>query len=123
MSVWTHVVGCIRVDGVPSIHPDQDMHTVKKILGPVSTWKHPADTHLPEGSEGSLQYEIIEYDEGLPWLAIPVWGDLRDFDDAERIRRWFDLTIDEINKTFMVRDACLRIEVEGMEPVVLGKSG
>lgn len=74
------------------------------------------DTKLPSGSEGSLQYELHEYGNGLPWLIITIWGDLRDFDNENIIKEWFFKTIKEIG---FIRDAVLKIEVEGKEPILI----
>ena len=118
MSTWTHVVGCIRVDGLPSIEPNVfSKQKIKDILGlPCTYEKWNDETALPCGSEGSIQYEIIEYSTGLPWLSIPVWGDLRDYEDVEEIKKWWNETLEKLG---MIRDAVLHIKVEGREAVVL----
>src|SRR3990167_5577525 len=114
MSIWTHVVGCIRVDGIPDL--GARIHTIEKILGPICTFDNWNDASiLPRGSEGGLQYRIIEYHTGLPWIVIPVWGDLRDFDDTETIKAWWD---EILLKLQWIRDAVLRVQVEGREPLI-----
>lgn len=95
MSTWTHVNGGIRVDGIPRAMPYY--FTTEKLMcliGPMwlpyyEALKKPIEVpipineawmteekdecRLPCGSEGSLQYRIIHYDTGLPWVMIPVW--------------------------------------------------
>lgn len=116
MSTWTHVVGCIRIDGLPQFNRGGKA-TVEQLLGPICTFeKWNDESTLPRGSEGGLQYQIIEYDKGLPWLAIPIWGDLRDYDSAEPIKKWWDETLAKFQ---IVRDGILRVAVEGQEPVIL----
>jgi len=102
MSKWTHVNAAIRIDGIPSIDS-----------------KKPSLKPLPTGSEGPLQYQIKEYDSGLPWLAIQVWGDLRDYDDEKQIWEWFDNTFGY----WSVRDAVVVIRVEGGDEIYLGHEG
>jgi len=86
MSIWTHVVGCIRIDGIPGL-PTKGPNSpegVERILGPMSLYGSWNDCCLlPIGSEGSLQYRVVVYDKGLPWIAVPIWGDLRDYHDIE----------------------------------------
>ncbi len=117
MSQWTHVTGCIRVDGLPKIVPGFTIKNIEKVLGPQCTfddWRD--DTNLPCGSEGGLQYRVIEYDDGLPWVVIPVWGDLRDYDNVNEIRQWWKNTLAQFK---IVRAACLVVEVEYGERFVL----
>ena len=64
---------------------------------------------LPMGSEGSLQYKIIEYDNGSPWVTIPIWGDLRGFDNSDKIKMWFYQMLNELNEYAIVRDAVINI--------------
>lgn len=119
MSTWTHVVGCIRIDGIPHGFEDCDkVEDIEKIFGPMclyDAWNE--ESTLPRGSEGSLQYRIIEYYTGLPWLAVPIWGDLRDYDSVEEIKEWFNGILSKLD--FRVRDAVLHVQVECEEPVIL----
>ena len=123
MSIWTHVVGCIRVDGVKSMGSHTDH--VERILGPQCTYdKWNDESTLPKGSEGGLQYRVIEYDDGLPWVAVPVWGDLRDYDDLDEIAAWFKKTLADIQtmgrSSFMlIRDAVLYVECEDGRSITL----
>ncbi len=106
MSIWTHVVGSIRMDGIPGILPESCKERLLKVLGPMDTFNEPNDAStLPRGSEGSLRYEIIEYGTGLPWVIIPIWGDLRSYEDLPAIEKWFDDLLEKLGG--MVRDAVL----------------
>ncbi len=115
MSTWTHVVGCIRVDGLPQL--GSKLAAVQAALGPICTFdKWDDSSKLPRGSEGGLQYQIIEYATGLPWLAIPIWGDLRDFDSAAKIENWWEGLLKELS---FIRDAVLSVQVSGKEAIIL----
>jgi hypothetical protein len=117
MSTWTHVVGGFRIDGMPQIIPSHTVQSIKDILGPMCLFDDWDDTStLPRGSEGSLQYKIIEYQHGLPWIMVAIWGDLRDYDNLKEIEDWWNATLAKFD---MIRDGCLRIIVEGREPVIL----
>jgi hypothetical protein len=114
MSVWAHVVGCIRIDGIKQL--GADTRKIESALGPMCTFDEWNDAStLPKGSEGGLQYRIIEYDTGMPWVAIPIWGDLRDFDNANEIETWWLKTLPALGT---VRDAVLQIVVDGVTTVL-----
>lgn len=119
MSTWTHVVGCIRIDGTPSL--GDSIEEVKKIIGPIclyDNWKE--ESTLPRGSEGSLQYGIIEYEKGLPWIAIPIWGDLRNFWDENFIKEWWKNLLTKFDEnSYWIRDAVLKIQVEEKPCILL----
>jgi len=125
MSLWTHVIGSIRIDGLPKINEEvYNVGVVEAVLGPMSTFDEPnEECTLPMGSEGSLAYRVIEYDTGLPWIVIPIWGDLRDFgkkEDINRIVEWWHKLLDTfVKKQFMIRDVVLRIEDENGFKIVL----
>jgi len=115
MSIWAHVIGCIRIDGILAIGDDKK--DIEKIIGPMSLWDSwNDDSTLPVGSEGSLQYKIIEYADGLPWLVIPIWGDLRDYENISEIKKWWE---ELLIKLGIIRDAVLLIQIEGNEQIIL----
>ena len=123
MSIWTHVVGAIRIDGLPQMIETDTADSISKIIGPMCLWEDDnwdKKSTLPCGSEGSLQYKIIEHDKGLSWIIVPIWGDLRDYDDVNEIRQWWNNLIDIALKD-RVRQAVLQISVEGRSPVILQK--
>jgi len=118
MSTWTHVNGCIRVDGIPGLGlPGDTLASIRDILGtPVSyEQRKPVSNPLPTGSEGSFTYKIIRAGDGLVMWTIPIWGDLRDYDDVEAIEQWFEGVI---HSGVMIRSAVLEVEVDG-SPIVV----
>lgn len=99
MSVWTHVAGIIRVDGlrIPDITNPKWDKTIGKELNyedPSEVWadceKHP-EAFMPCGSEGSLKKVIWENPNtsSLASYTVSVFGDLRDYDDLAEIKNWF----------------------------------
>ena len=49
-------------------------------------------------------------------VSIAIWGDLRDYDNADTIKKRFEHTLSQFT---IVRDAVLRIQVEGQKPLLL----
>lgn len=122
MSQWTHVVGAIRIDGVGPFTEDH-IKELRDVIGPVSTFDSPKPTSLPCGTEGSLEYIVHQYcdadSNGFPWVVVPIWGDLRDYNTSKPIIGWFESLMPKLEDRWLVRDAVLKIEVEGEEPVVV----
>lgn len=121
MSVWTHVVGAIRIDGLPRLFPAIfNKEVIEDVVKGNTCYEGRKlavyDNPIPSGSEGPLQYRIHEYETGLPWVIVTIWGDLRDFDDAESVKCWFEGLCLACG---MVRDGILQIEVGGQKPVVV----
>lgn len=121
MSVWTHVIGCVRVE---AFTPDESLEkVVKDILGPISRFGKSVDTILPCGSEGSLQYKIVEYDKGMPWIIIPIWGDLRDYGSGDMIEfeMWWNSLLNQLKGTGLtwIRDAIIRVSPEDEDHVII----
>ena len=111
MSVWTHVCGCIRVDDIPRKDYDRK-EEIRRIMGNMTDCdEYFGGTTLPCGSEGSLRYEILQNpSEGcIARFTIPVWGDLRDYNDDEAIEEWFN----DVCSQMWIRDAVININVEG----------
>ena len=121
MSQWTHVNGCIRLDGLPGIVPENTIENVCKLMGNCVSFNDESDLwdrcNVPCGSEGSLKYEVLEIDKGLVWLTIPIWGDLRDFHSIEEIRTWFEKIV--LSENVMVRSAVLEVHIEYTATYVL----
>ena len=119
MSQWTHVAGCIRIDGLLALGIEPDL----SCLGRVVTWDDldgDADPlGLPMGSEGSLRFEVLRNpDPGqMAAFTVPVWGDLRDYDDVDEIEAWFRKVV--VESGLMIRDAVLSVEVEFARRYVL----
>jgi len=89
MSTWTHIAGAIRIDAFGDIKK-----LIQDRLGNTcnfhSTDKEWKDCNVPCGSEGSLQYKILEVGKPLAMYTVAIWGDLRDYEDIEEIKEWFD---------------------------------
>jgi hypothetical protein len=123
MSQWTHVNGCIRIDGIPNIEDNVDIKSIREILGitcrynsPDKRWK---ECNVPCGSEASIQYKIISAGHGLVLWTVAVWGDLRDFGskDVKKIRKWFKKITEESGLS--IRSAILEIRIEYGKTIVL----
>ncbi len=108
MSIWTHVNAAIRFDGIPGVAPQ-----TRPDLG--NTYHYDDDEsvfsecNVPCGSEGSLQYRLVEYDTGLPWLAAHIWGDLRDYENIDAIVAY----LTRIVAGQIIRSGIAEIAVEG----------
>ena len=118
MSVWTHVAGVIRVDSIRGLMPAPkfDKIFVK------SLWGDNNISNMPTGSEGSLDYRVIENPEesSIAAYTVVIFGDLRDC-DADRtqdIKDWWERVLSEFD---MVRQAVLQICPEDGESVILKK--
>jgi hypothetical protein len=110
MSVWTHVNGSVRVDGFLYSRENE----IKKALGKIVNYDDDDwDTDLPCGSEGSLKYTVwTNPDEShIAKHTINIFGDLRDYNDSESIKEWFESVIKKLNP-FSIRDAVLTVDVE-----------
>lgn len=120
MSVWTHVTGAIRLDGLPNVHDKFTIEKIREVLGNTCTFDslygEAKACNVPCGSEGSIQYHIHEYGTGLPWVVVTIWGDLRDYENVKEIEEWF---LGVCRKWGLVRQGIIEIEVEGKESVVV----
>lgn len=116
MSVWTHINGNIRVDGIGGLTDEPDFG---EILGKVTNYydEETVETILPEGSEGSLDYNVWKNPRkhDVFTYSVSIFGDLRDYEDVDYIERWFD----EVCKKLWIRQASLQVEVEWGEKVLL----
>lgn len=118
MSQWTHVSGCIRVDGLPMMTNERQ---VRSLLGTPSsnpfleTGTYEEGSNIPGGSEGTMQYAITKAGDGMVLFTVAVWGDLRDFgeDDTKEIEAWFArVAAVSPQSGMMIRSAHLLVEVE-----------
>jgi len=115
MSQWTHVCGCIRVDALRFLGIDEK-ENIERVLGHIVNYGDSSyETTIPCGSEGSLNYQIIENPDksSMAAFTVPIWGDLRDYGDVEEIKNWFKSACDKL----MIRNAVINIEVEYCEDV------
>jgi len=118
MSIWTHVAGTIRVDALRIVEPIPDVMNPRKVLGPTNLYDedNPKST-LPCGSEGSLNYDIWTNPEEHDMAAhtVSIFGDLRDYDNLDEIKKWFEDVVGKL----MVRQAVLTASVEGGPTMIL----
>lgn len=106
MSHWTHFCGGLRIDGICLEEEDKEEYhswakeTISQVLGKIITWEDllngkSGETSLPNGSEGSLQYEILCNSEinDMAQFNVVIFGDLRDFgkspEDISQAKEWF----------------------------------
>lgn len=110
MSVWTHVNGSIRIDGIPCFQPDIDEKIVKS-LGKTCDYESNRAAwdacSVPCGSEGSIQYAINDAGDGLVYKTVAIWGDLRDYEDIGAIEKWFRGICES---GLMIRQAVIQVE-------------
>lgn len=109
MSIWTHICGCIRYDGIEFLGqkvPD---------LGKTCSFDDDEDVWeactVPSGSEGSLQYYLKTNDDDSQlsrWTAM-FYGDLRDYEDTAEVVSYFN----SITEGQFVRAGVFAVEVEG----------
>ena len=137
MSVWTHVAATFRIDSPkvgtdgPSINgyvkPDWDKITGKaiyecdwtteddyerqKLENSWADYREHPNRYMPAGSEGSLQRLVwVNPDKCcLARYTVTVFGDLRDYDDHEAVRKWFH----EVCERCYVRQAVCTCDVSG----------
>lgn len=116
MSIWTHVNGNIRIDSLR--FDNNEISTIKNILGKIIHFDdNDYKTNLPCGSEGSLEYNIVENpnESDISAFSVSIFGDLRDYDDVDYIEKWFNNILNE----FLIRNAVLEINVEGQQNIIL----
>ncbi len=111
MSIWTHVAGIVRVDGIGSVTPP---------IPKFNTWQWEDDDatidacDVPAGSEGSLYVEIWEAKENsVAKYTVSVFGDLRDYDDEEAIIAFFNKITSKGYAPIGVRGGVFTVKVEG----------
>ena len=137
MSVWTHVAAVFRIDWLtvgmdgPRINcyvkPRWDEVTGKAIYECDwltdddyelqrlhESWneyrEHP-EQFMPTGSEGSLQRVVWVNPDShcAARYTVTVFGDLRDYDDHEAIKKWFDSVCEKCH----IRQAVCTCDVSG----------
>ena len=115
MSIWTHINGNIRVNGLDGLTKDVN---IKEILGEIVNYEsNKVETTLPCGSEGSLEYLIWNNpDKGsIIRNNISIFGDLRDYDNSDEIEKWFK----EVCSKLWIRNAVLEVEIESAHHFIL----
>ena len=87
---------------------------LKARFGKTYAWGDPElfweSCNVPCGPEGSVQYEIKKTKRGneICWGIVYLWGDLRDYDDAQEIYEW----IKRACRGLMIRSCCVKIDIE-----------
>jgi hypothetical protein len=120
MSIWTHVNGSVRIDDIRFQYGD-NIENIKKCFGNIVNYDDPQEKWdnctVPCGSEGSIKYEIYENPDisSLSSYRVQIWGDLRDYDDIEEIKNWFQKAI----STLIIRSSILEIEVENSNKIII----
>lgn len=128
MSKWTHVSGVIRIDDFSFIsrRKRNTSKTVEKIIGPMCLFeKWNKYSKLPTGSEGSIEYKVVQAKDefSLARFTVVFYGDLRDYDDLQEIKEWFIKLREEIEASdneMIYRDAILKAWVESTDkPLII----
>jgi len=120
MSIWTHVAGCIRYDG---IFNEPSVESLKELIGPTCSFEDPYEKweacRVPCGSEGSVEYKILTNPEPnqLARYVMVFWGDLRDYEDLSEIETWFKKI--STHERFPTRNAVVSAKVEGGNELLL----
>ena len=116
MSIWTHIIGGIRLDGFAFQKTDESK--LKKIFIQSTFYNCNEKYNMPCGSEGSVRYKIIKNDNKscINKCQIALWGDLRDY-DSDRIKKefkiWLERVKNKLNKEgFLIRQLLLTAECE-----------
>lgn len=109
MSQWAHVTAIFRIDSI-----DNDLDISQVIGDPLEDMDYDEsyeEHFLPTGSEGSLEYSLWENPDPncLAKYTLSVFGDLRDFVNVNRIKRWFEETCVRIE---FLRQAVCTIHLE-----------
>jgi len=122
MSIWTHVAGCIRIDGFIDQSGSEDGEVTEKINSSMGKIINFADkdytTTIPCGSEGSLKYKWLRNDHsGATNIGqILIWGDLRDYSNVDEIEKWLTEIVTNLDKNhFYLRDGIVSVDVESDE--------
>lgn len=116
MSVWTHVIGGIRLDKFAFEQVDDSK--LKKIFIQSTFHNWNKKCNMPCGSEGSIRYKIIRNEEEscLNVCQIAFWGDLRDYDSQrvkEEFKSWLESVKKKLNRArFLIRQINLSVECE-----------
>ena len=108
MSQWTHINASIRFDTLMGMG-----EPTREELGEPCYFENmeKCGDKLPYGSEGSLDYRIIQRtdcENCMASHAVVFFGDLRDYDDVEEIMEYFN----NITKDKIIRSGIIEIEVE-----------
>lgn len=112
MSIWTHVSGVIRIDSIPQImsYLNHEKDPTESIINEVFN-----DSNVPNGSEGPLNihYKCTYPENYANWGFIVVEGDLRDYEDIDKIEEWWDSFLEQLDfRNLSIRQSAIRIDCE-----------
>jgi len=117
MSQWTHVAGIIRLDALAFLGGNIEKE-LQNAFGNSVNYEDSEDKwyscNVPCGSEGSLEYSIqktAHSDSQLAWGVLYIWGDLRDYQDQNKIYDWVKESIGKL-QSISVRSCNVKIDVE-----------
>lgn len=113
MSVWTHVNASFRLDSLGMISDEKITSVIgKELMYDEMDWLEDYDEneYLPMGSEGTLNYSVWHNpnESIMASTTVTVFGDLRDYDNADKIEVWFN----KVCNSFHIRQAVCQVEVE-----------
>ena len=88
MSIWAHVAGVIRFDGILGLTPEPDCGNTCSFEDDGPIWDR---CNIPCGSEGSLQVSKWQDPTGssLAQWTYTIFGDLRSFENFQEIINYF----------------------------------
>jgi len=126
MSVWTHVAGVARFDCLrfSADEPTVDWDSIfgKEIQyeddwGAWDDFEVNPHHYMPAGSEGSLQKTVWENPDTscIASYTVTVFGDLRDYDSADAIIKWFKEALEKAD--LPVRNAVIVAETDCGKPI------
>ena len=110
MSQWTHVNSSIRFDSLRILQDKPDLGFAVSFEDDEPAWEK---CNIPCGSEGSLVIDLWENPSESCAAAYTanIFGDLRNYDDAEEIIAYFNRIIEGRN----VRAGFFSIDIEGRD--------
>lgn len=111
MSVWTHICGVIRFDGIKGLTPAPELGNTCGFEDDEAAWD---DCNVPCGSEGSLQYSVWDNpdDSCMAMSTVSFFGDLRSYEDVDEVVAYFE----RITTGPLVRQGMFSVHVEGQKP-------
>ena len=113
MSYWTTINGSIRFDAIPCV--DDPIKPMRTDFGNTCNFGDSDEVwdkcNVPCGSEGSLHYKLVSYDEKdcITNSTLVIWGDLRDFEvsDHHEIIEWLTRITDD--DELMIRSGVIQL--------------
>ena len=109
MSVWTHVNSAIRINHIRFSGQDHLSFPKAVSFDDIINGADITKCELPYGSEGSLNISVWEHPDisRIACYTVSIFGDLRDFDDEQKIIDFFKKFISDK----WIRDASFTVTV------------